>query len=192
MRDKQDCTVVPHWIGEVATHRIDEDLVVVELEDDVGEPPVALSQEAVPNGCGSPWWGNCGVQSLLDYLWHWNAALEGETTAWGWRGGWTTTIAERQDIPENMRMVSMPERRWAWESDGLGVVGLEEGIGVAERESSLLSVGQGTRRGATAKKGCDQHRRCEDQRARHALFAGPSRQDIVEERRRRAFRLPCV
>jgi hypothetical protein len=53
------------------------------------------------------------------------------------------------DAPEKMRIVSMPERRWACccaVPGGLGVVGREPGIGVTDRERafslrSLASVG---------------------------------------------------
>ena len=48
-------TVVPYWIGEIAAHGVDEDLVVVEFEDDVGKPPVALSLVAFAIAGGSSW-----------------------------------------------------------------------------------------------------------------------------------------
>lgn len=51
-------TVVPYWICEIAAHGVHEDLVVVEFEDDVGKPKVALSLEAFAVAGGPSWcWG---------------------------------------------------------------------------------------------------------------------------------------
>lgn len=54
----QCSTVVPYWVCEIAAHGVYEDLVVVEFEYDVREPPVALSLEAFAvAGVSSRCWG---------------------------------------------------------------------------------------------------------------------------------------
>lgn len=49
----QGSAIVPYWTCEITPHGVDEDLVVVELEDDVGKPPVALSLQALTVARGS-------------------------------------------------------------------------------------------------------------------------------------------
>jgi hypothetical protein len=45
-QDVQICSVVPDRACEISTHSVDEDLVLVELEHDVGEPPVSAPLHA--------------------------------------------------------------------------------------------------------------------------------------------------
>ena len=49
--DAQISPVVPLWLGEISAEGLDEDLVFVELEDDVGEPPVLLALDTVTVAC---------------------------------------------------------------------------------------------------------------------------------------------
>jgi len=42
----QISTIVPDWIGKIATHCIDKDFVLVELEDDIRKPPVSFALQA--------------------------------------------------------------------------------------------------------------------------------------------------
>lgn len=66
----QVSTVVPHWIGQIPAHRINEDLVLVELEDDVGQPPVPLPLQTLAIAGRAP---PCGVwrrlECFLDDFW---------------------------------------------------------------------------------------------------------------------------
>lgn len=58
LKDDIQCgTIIPYWICKIAAHGVYEDLIVVELEDDVGKPPVPLSLEAFTVTGGSP---RCG------------------------------------------------------------------------------------------------------------------------------------
>lgn len=71
-------------------------------------------------------------------------------------------MRRRGHRPEKMRMVSMPERRWAcWLADveALGVAG-RDGIGVTDREwtvFSLTSFGSGGRQSARSRSGDETH-----------------------------------
>ncbi len=46
--DLQVGAVVPNRIGEIPAERIDQDLVLVEFQDDVGKPPVTPALHALP------------------------------------------------------------------------------------------------------------------------------------------------
>lgn len=39
-------TIVPDWIRKIATHCIDKDFILVELEDDIRKPPVSFALHA--------------------------------------------------------------------------------------------------------------------------------------------------
>lgn len=78
----QSSTIVPYWICEIAAHGVDEDLVVVEFENYVGKPPVALSLQAftVARGSSRCWRGR--IEGFLDDLWDLHARCKRETAAW--------------------------------------------------------------------------------------------------------------
>lgn len=40
--------VIPDRVGEVAAESVNQDLVLIELEDNVGQPPIAFALEALP------------------------------------------------------------------------------------------------------------------------------------------------
>ena len=42
-KDVQVGPVIPLWLGQVSAKSLDEDFVLVELEDDIGEPPGPLA-----------------------------------------------------------------------------------------------------------------------------------------------------
>ena len=73
--DAQISPVVPLWFGEISAEGLDEDLVFVELEDDVGQPPVLLALQAVAVAGGSAS-GRGGLKRLLDDIWYWDARWE--------------------------------------------------------------------------------------------------------------------
>lgn len=62
-----------------------------------------------------------------------------ESSAFWITSGTCTPGARERPRPENMRMVSIPERRCACGSGGLGVVGLD-GMGVTERDTTPFSL----------------------------------------------------
>jgi hypothetical protein len=49
--------VVPNRIGEISGERINQDLVLIEFEDDVGKPPVTPTLHALAIRGRRPWWG---------------------------------------------------------------------------------------------------------------------------------------
>lgn len=73
--------IVPYWSWEIAAHGVHEDLVVVELEDDIGKPPVPLPLEAFTVAGGPPWCLGRGIECLLDHLWDLHARGKREAAA---------------------------------------------------------------------------------------------------------------
>ena len=72
--------VVPLWFGEISAEGLDEDLVFVELEDDVGEPPVLFALETIAVACRSAGRGT-RLEGFLDHIGHGDTWREGETTS---------------------------------------------------------------------------------------------------------------
>jgi hypothetical protein len=77
--NSQVSAVVPDGICEVATEGVDEDLVLVELEDDVREPPVAAALHGLAvSGDGR---AGRGCDRVLDDIWDGDALREREAAA---------------------------------------------------------------------------------------------------------------
>ena len=69
--DAQISPVVPLWFGEISAEGLDEDLVFVELEDDVRQPPVLLTVHAIAIVRRAARLGT--VERLLDDIGDWHA-----------------------------------------------------------------------------------------------------------------------
>jgi len=67
--DIQISSVVPDWARDVSSKGVDKDLVLIEFENDIGQPPGSMSLEALPVAGGPP---GCGdrLEGFLDHLWN--------------------------------------------------------------------------------------------------------------------------
>jgi hypothetical protein len=78
LTDIQISPVVPHGIGQISPHRINKDFVLVELEDDVWQPPVALPLQALAiAGRPSPGGGRRRLERPLDHLGNLHSGCKG-------------------------------------------------------------------------------------------------------------------
>lgn len=52
--DIQIGSVIPDWARDVSSEGVDKDFILIELENDVREPPGSVPLEALPVAGGSP------------------------------------------------------------------------------------------------------------------------------------------
>jgi len=50
--DIQISSVIPDWARDIPSESIDKDLILIELENDVRQPPGSMSLEALPVASG--------------------------------------------------------------------------------------------------------------------------------------------
>jgi hypothetical protein len=79
INDSQVGTIVPNGIGKISAKGINQDLVFVEFQHDVREPPVTSALHALAIRGRSAWW-RTGIKGLLDDVRDANAWGEREAT----------------------------------------------------------------------------------------------------------------
>ena len=67
--DIQISSVVPDWTRDISSKSVDKDLVLIEFENDIGQPPRSVSLEALPVAGGPPGCGD-GLEGFFDHLWN--------------------------------------------------------------------------------------------------------------------------
>jgi hypothetical protein len=65
LRYAQVCPIVPYRVREVSSQGIDKDFVLIELEDDIGKPPISFALHALAVARRFPGWG-CMLEGSLD------------------------------------------------------------------------------------------------------------------------------
>lgn len=133
--NSQDCPVVPLRFRQVSAHGVDQDLVFVELEDDVGKPPGPLALYAVASAHRATG-GRRGLERSLNDVGDLYAGRQREPSPCAQRVSiWSQRDhMEADGLPEKMRMVSIPKRAMFSPPGGLGVCAREGGMGVTERD----------------------------------------------------------
>lgn len=135
----QVCPVIPHRVGEVTSQGVDQNLVLIELKHNIGQPPESLALQTFPVA-GRSSSGRC-LDSILDRFRDLGARRKSQSSAWygvtGQRA--SPSWVARSVVPENIRIVSIPERNWSVSLGPLGVVG-RDGMGVTDLEITPFSL----------------------------------------------------
>ena len=67
--DIQIGSVIPDWARDISSESVDKDLILIEFENDIGQPPGSVSLKALPVASGPPgcWYR---LEGFLDHLWN--------------------------------------------------------------------------------------------------------------------------
>jgi len=96
MSDAQISPVVPHRVGQVSPQGVNQNLVLIEFEDDVGQPPIALALKAFSIACRSAR-GSTRFECLADGVGDLGAWRESEPATYRGRCDGRSNQGRRRD-----------------------------------------------------------------------------------------------